>query len=217
MKAMHRLIVTSDAYRRSSETASEAARSDAAIDPTDDYLWRFPLRRLDAESIWDAIWTAAGGLDATVGGPSFDPNGGGGGGRRSGAAGGTKAQRRAAYMVRGYSTNRDVVPNFLQSFDVDDGRVPCPVRPRTVSPPQALFLMNSDPIEKATEQFAERLKSESGGDLDRAVDLAYRIAVARPPSASERDRALAYLDGDPSRLKGLGWLVFNLDEFLYVR
>jgi hypothetical protein len=120
-------------------------------------------------------------------------------------------------MIRGYSTNRDVVPNFLQAFDLDDGRVPCPVRTRTVSPPQALFLMNSEPIEKATGRFADRLKAESKGDLAAAVDLAYRTAVARPPSASERDRALAYLDGDPARLKGLAWLVFNLDEFLYIR
>jgi len=217
MKAMHRLIVTSDAYKRASEGASDVTKADAAIDPTNTLLWRFPLRRLEAEALWDSIWTAASGLDMTLGGPSFDPMGGGRGGQRGGASPRTKTNRRAAYMIRGYSTSRDVVPNFLQAFDVDDGRVPCPVRTRTVSPPQALFLMNSDPVEKATEKFAERLKAESGGNLDVAVDLAYRIAVSRPPTASERDRALAYLDRDPARLKGLGWLVFNLDEFLYVR
>ena len=43
------------------------------------------------------------------------------------------------------------------------------------------------------------------------------MAVARPPSAAERDVALAYLQGDPGRLKGLAWLLFNLDEFIYVR
>ncbi|APW62671.1 DUF1549 and DUF1553 domain-containing protein [Paludisphaera borealis] len=217
MKAMHRLMVTSEAYKRASDAASDVTKANTAIDPTNAQIWRFPLRRLDAESIWDAIWTAAGGLDATVGGPSFDPAGAGRSGPRGGSSARAKTNRRAAYMIRGYSTSRDVVPNFLQAFDVDDGRVPCPVRTRTVSPPQALFLMNSDPIEKATEKFAERLKAESGGDLGVAVDLAYRIAVARPPTASERDRALAYLDHDPTRLKGLGWLVFNLDEFLYVR
>jgi hypothetical protein len=77
--------------------------------------------------------------------------------------------------------------------------------------------MNSDVIDGATEKFAERLNRESGGDLGRAVDLGYRVAVARPPSTSERDVALAYLRGDPGRLKGLAWLLFNLDEFLYVR
>ena len=120
-------------------------------------------------------------------------------------------------MIRGYSTSRDVVPVFLQAFDVDDGRVPCPVRTRTVTPPQALFLMNGEAVERATERFARRLKEESGGDLAAAVDLAYRLAIARPPTPPERDRSLAYLDRDPGRLKGLAWLLLNLDEFLYVR
>jgi hypothetical protein len=120
-------------------------------------------------------------------------------------------------MIRGFSTSRDVVPNFLQAFDVDDGRAPCPVRTRTVTAPQALFLMNSDVIEGATEKFAERLKKEAGGDLGSAVDLGYRLAIARGPSAAERDVALAYLQGDPERLKGFTWLLFNLDEFLYAR
>ncbi len=60
-------------------------------------------------------------------------------------------------MIRGYSTSRDVMPGFLQAFDVDDGRAPCPLRTRTVTSPQALFLMNSDAIARATARFAERL------------------------------------------------------------
>ncbi|HYI93104.1 MAG TPA: DUF1553 domain-containing protein [Bryobacteraceae bacterium] len=62
----------------------------------------------------------------------------------------TKTNRRGAYMVRGFSTSREVVPNFLQSFDVDDGRAPCPVRTQTVTAPQGLFMMNSPEIEKAS-------------------------------------------------------------------
>ena len=77
------------------------------------------------------------------------------------------------------------------------------MRTRTVTPPQALFLMNGEAIERATEKFAERLRAESGGDLAAAVDLAYRLAIARPPTPAERDRSLAYLDHDPARLKGL--------------
>ncbi|QEH36090.1 hypothetical protein OJF2_46500 [Aquisphaera giovannonii] len=220
MKAIHRLIVTSDAYRRASEPPAEFAGSNNAADPANAYLWRFPLRRLEAEPIWDAIWAAAGGLDPAVGGPSFDPaggRGGMGGGRRGGPAASPGTSRRAAFMVRGYSTSRDVVPVFLQAFDVDDGRVPCPVRTRTITPPQALFLMNGEAIERATERFAKRIEDESGGDLAAAVDLAYRLAVARPPSPTERERSLAYLDRDPARLKGLAWLLLNLDEFLFVR
>ena len=219
MKAIHRLIVTSQSYKRASEAAPAIATMNAKADPTNVSLWRFPLRRLEAEPIWDAIWAAAGRLDTTVGGPSFDPSAGRAerGGMRTQAAAAGKSTRRAAYMIRGYSTSRDVVPVFLQAFDVDDGRVPCPVRTRTVTPPQALFMMNGEAVEHATTQFAERLKAESGGDLAAAVDLAYRIAIARPPTSAERDRSLAYLDREPARLKDLAWLLLNLDEFLYVR
>jgi hypothetical protein len=208
MKEIHRLIVTSDVYKLASDVDPSRSATEIAADPENDHLWHFRLRRLEAEPIWDAVFCAANDLDVTVGGPSFDV-----GGRR----GGRGPARRGAFMIRGYATSRDVVPNFLQAFDVDDGRAPCPVRTRTVTAPQALFLMNSEVIDGATAKFAERLKRESGGDLGAAVDLGYRVAVARLPSAREREVALAYLQGDAARLKGLAWLLFNLDEFLYAR
>jgi hypothetical protein len=120
-------------------------------------------------------------------------------------------------MIRGFSTSREVVPNFLQSFDVDDGRLPCPLRTRTVTAPQGLFLMNSQEIERASTKLAERLQKESNGDIASAVDLGYRITVSRPPSPGEKDEALTYVRNDPARLKGFAWLLFNLDEFIYVR
>jgi hypothetical protein len=125
--------------------------------------------------------------------------------------------RRAAYLARGYSTSRDVLATFLQAFDVDDGRVPCPERTKTVTASQGLFLMNSDEIQRATTSFAERLRKESGGDLAAAVNLGYRIALCRAPTPQERERSLAYLDNDPARLAGFAWLLVNLDEFIYLR
>jgi hypothetical protein len=77
--------------------------------------------------------------------------------------------------------------------------------------------MNSGEIERASAAFGERLKTESNGDIGKTVDLAFRIGLARPPTAAEKARALEYVDHDPARLKGLAWLIFNLDEFLYVR
>ena len=97
------------------------------------------------------------------------------------------------------------------------GLVPALMALPTVTPPQALLMMNGDAIEKASAKFAERLEAESGGDLRAAVDIAYQIAIARPPSASELDTARRYLQDDPARLKGLAWLLFNLDEFIYLR
>ena len=214
MKEMHRLIVTSDAYRRASEASPELFQASRKVDPNNALYWRFPLQRLEAEPIWDSILTAAGNLDLTVGGPSFDI--GGTRGRRFGSSTGA-TNRRAAYMIRGYSTSRDVVPTFLQAFDVDDGRAPCPLRTQTVTAPQALFLMNSDVIDQACVRFAARLRKDAGGNLHTAIDLGYRIALARIPSPAEMERSLTYLENDPARLKGFAWLLFNLDEFIYVR
>jgi hypothetical protein len=211
MKQMHRLMVTSEAYKRASDAdASFAGNRD--IDPENNALWHSRLQRLEAEPIWDSIHTAAGALDTKVGGPSFDI----GGGRRRGDSS-DGAKRRGAYMVRGYSSNRDVTPNFLKAFDVDDGREPCPIRTRTVTAPQALFLMNSPDIDRACSEFADRLKKDTSGNLEKAVDLAYRIVLSRPPSATEKKASLEYLENDATRLKSFAWLLFNLDEFIYVR
>jgi hypothetical protein len=219
MKTIHRLIVTSETYQMASYIDPVLAEANRDIDPTNTYLWQFPVHRLSAEPIWDSIFSAAGSLDLTVGGPSFSEGSSNQRrGRRSrGQGDSTESYRRAAYMTRGYSTSREVMANFLQAFDVDDGRAPCPQRTQTVTATQGLFMMNSDEIELATTRFAQRLRQESDGDLSVAVSLGYRIALARHPSAREHMLALAYLRNDPDRLKGLAWLMFNLDEFIYVR
>jgi hypothetical protein len=217
MKAMHRLMLTSNVYRLASFGDKELMKKNLVADPSSRFLWSFRLQRLEAEPVWDSILAAAGNLDTTLGGPSFDIESRAPRGRGGPVMGDVKMNRRGAYIVRGFSTSREVTPNFLQSFDVDDGRAPCPVRTQTVTAPQGLFMMNSPEIEKATTMFAERLKKESGGEVDQAVDLGYRIALSRPPSPVEKDNALSYVGKDPDRLKNLAWLIFNLDEFIYVQ
>ena len=83
--------------------------------------------------------------------------------------------------------------------------------------PQGLFMMNSDEIETASAKLADRLRKEAGTDLKNAVGLGYRLTLGRPPSSVETDRSLTYLENDPARLKEFAWLLFNLDEFIYVR
>ncbi len=83
--------------------------------------------------------------------------------------------------------------------------------------PQSLFLMNDKIVSEAAAKFAERLRRETNGDLKASVELAYRIALGRPPSPQERDNALTYIETSPGRLPGFAWLMFNLDEFFYVR
>lgn len=218
-KAMHKLMLTSNVYRLASAGDKELTKKNLAVDPSRRFLWSFRLQRLEAEPIWDSILTAAGNLDTSLGGPSFDIEARGPRGR--GGMEGVRTNRRGAYMIRGFSTSREVVPNFLQSFDVDDGRAPCPVRTQTVTAPQGLFMMNSPEIEQAATMFADRLRKESEGDLGRAVELGYRIALCRAPSPREKDDALKYLGANPNRppdhLKDLAWLIFNLDEFMYIQ
>ena len=119
-------------------------------------------------------------------------------------------------MTRGFSTSREATPDFLRTFDAEDGRDPCPMRTRTVTAPQALFLMNSPEVERAADALAGRLRADAGNDLPRAVDLAYRLVLSRPPEAKERERSLTYLENDPQRLSRFAWLLFNLDEFIHV-
>jgi hypothetical protein len=199
MKAMHRLIVTSEAYKRSSDERDESNRK---ADPANMYLWHYPLLRLDAETVWDSIHSASGTLDLNIGGKSFDPQ--------------TGIPRRGVYITRGYANDREVLPAFLKSFDADDGRTPCPMRTHTITAPQALFLMNSPVINLASEKFAERIKKLAGNDLKAAVDLGYRMTLTRSPSKAEMKRSLEYMQDDPDRLRGLAWLLFNLDEFVFV-
>jgi hypothetical protein len=217
MKQMHKLILTSEAYKMASSADANTCAEQLEVDPANAYLWHFPLRRLEAEPIWDSIFSAAGTLNVSLGGPSFEFESRPASGLEGSEEIAQHFKRRAAYMLRGYSSQRSVVPQFLAAFDVDDGRVPCPLRTQTVTAPQALFLMNSPTVDRACEQFASRLKRESGNDFKQGVDLAYRIALSRRPTPHELSQLETQLGQDPARLKNLAWVLFNLDEFVYVR
>jgi Arc/MetJ family transcription regulator len=77
--------------------------------------------------------------------------------------------------------------------------------------------MNDDLIEKATAKTADRVLHEASGDVRAAVELSFRQTLGRPAASGELDRALSYVDNDPQKLKGLAWLLFNLDEFIFVK
>lgn len=207
LKWLHRLIVTSRAYQRASSADRSQLEANHRVDPDNVLLWRFPLRRLEAEPILDSVWAAAGHLDLSVGGPSYDA---------------TKSQpgpvRRAAYMARGYRSYQDALPDSLETFDAEDGRVICPRRTETVTPTQALFLMNHPLLDQAAGLLAERLQKQSSGDFPAALQYGYQLVLGRPPSTAETDTVLRLAAQPPSeRLKGVAWMLFNLDEFLYVR
>jgi hypothetical protein len=220
MKWLHRMIVTSDTYQLVSKADPAQLAGNMKADARNTYLWHFRLQRLDAESIWDSIHYAADDLDLSVGGKSFQlstPDKKQSIFLRGAGPTDPRTNRRGAYLVRGYIPSTDVMNNFLTSFDVDDGRAPCPIRTQTVTAPQALFTMNNELIEKESTKLAEKTLKEASGDINSAAKLAYRTTLGRAPSGPELDQALTYLENNPDRLKGLGWLLFNLDEFIYVR
>lgn len=206
MKWLHRLIVTSDTYRRASAGPGSLDAANRKLDPDNQLLWKFPLKRLEAEPTRDALLFVAGTLDLTVGGKSFDP-----------AATNGTAGRRAAFMRRGYQAFREVMPAFLQTFDAEDGRTVCSRRTQTITAPQALFLMNNELVEAMSTRFGSRLQEQSQGDLPAMVTLGYRLGLGRPPTDVERTQAVELLRPETHPGKSLAWLIFNLDEFLHVR
>ncbi len=170
--------------------------------------------------MWDSILYDSGNLDLAVGGKSFaldTPSKNKTEAKPRSGSFDVNTNRRGIYMVRGYLPSKDVMPNFLTAFDADDGRVPCPMRGQTVTAPQALFMMNDELIAKESGILAHRVLKESGGNIPQAVNLAYRTTLGRPPSAPETRRALAYIENKPSRMNDFSWMLFNLDEFIYVR
>ena len=214
MRRLHRMILTSDAYKMSSLPSAMNLKAD----PVNTYLWRFRLQRLEAEPLWDAILSSAGDLDLTIGGKSFqivNPD------RKQSiflpkeGTFDSAGNRRAAYLTRGFIPSTEVMAHFLQAFDVDDGRTPCPVRTQTITAPQALFTMNDNLLERATTKLAARVATEP--DLPTAARRAFRETIGRAPTSIEFDRALTFLANDPAKLKDLAWMLYNLDEFLFVK
>lgn len=206
MKWLHKEIVLSEVYRRASMGRSEDLQANQTLDPENRLFWKFPLRRLEAEPIRDALLFVSGQLDLSIGGPSFKAE-----------DNGTKTARRSMYLQRGFRADSAVMPAFLETFDVDDGRVPCPVRNQTVTAPQALFLMNNALVHTAASAFAKRFSTTFQKAPNDWVQAAYRECLARGPSSTEEQVALDFLKTGKAQPQDLAWLLFNLDEFIYVR
>jgi hypothetical protein len=184
IKALHRLLVCSAAYRQASAPRADLAR----LDPDNRLLGRFPLRRLDAEALRDAMLSVSGELDQHVGGP-YVPS------RRT--AEGTVvvpeeqpgAHRRSIYLQQ----RRTQVVTLLQLFDAPAMASTCAVRPTSTVPLQALALLNSDFARARARGFARRIAREAGTDADKRLAWAFRLACGRPPDAKEAQAARRFL------------------------
>ena len=90
--------------------------------------------------------------------------------------------RRGAYIRRGYQPYRDVMSVYLQTFDAEDGRTVCARRTETVTPTQALYLMNHDLVEQVSSRLAEQLEKACAGNLPAAIRLESGQPLAHRPA-----------------------------------
>ncbi len=184
IKAMHRLIMLSSTYQLSSEYDSHAAE----IDPADERLWRFPPRRLDAESIRDAILMLGGGLDRSPAGPHPFPPPGTNFTQHGPFYAVYPTNRRSVYLM----TQRNRRHPFLSLFDGPDPNASTAKRSITTVPTQALFFMNDPFVHEQAQGFARRLLATHTDDGDR-IRLAYRMAMAREPLDQEVEKGRDFL------------------------
>ena len=208
LKAMHRAMMTSATYRQASSREDESACR--LVDAENALLWTMPTHRLEAEPIRDAMLAVSGELDLGLGGPSVPSD-----------------QPRRSIYTRFLRNTKDPI---LDAFDVADGYGSTDRRNVTTSPTQALLLINGEWVLGRAEAFADRLRELPGLDDRARVDIAYRLAFARPPDEAEAQAAVEFLgrgepvaqadDGDSEAARSV-WVDFchvllNANEFLYI-
>lgn len=210
LKPLHRLIVTSAAYRQGSSSNQTAQKLDAE----NRLLWKKAPRRLEAESVRDAILSVSGKLNTTMGGPGFqdvklvpikgttyyepfDPDG-------------DEFFRRTIYRF----APRGGRSALLDTFDCPDPATAAPRRAVTTTPLQALSLLNNSFVLRMSNYCAERILKESGDDTSRQIERAWQLTVARAPNQTERQASAQLLSehGLPALCRGL----FNINEFVLV-
>jgi hypothetical protein len=200
MKEIHRLIVTSSAYRM----ASTPSKANSKTDPDNVYLWRMNSRRLEAEAIRDNLLHAAGDLDRAMGGPEIDHQLG------------LKSRRRSIYLR--VAAEKEV--EFLKVFD-GPSVTECYERRSSVLPQQALALSNNELTLRQARSLAERLAGLESDEL--RIEEAFARILARPALARERALCGEFLArrgeeiGNARALEHLVQVLMNHNDFLTLR
>ncbi len=200
LKKLHRDIVLSAAYRRS----SAADPRNAEIDGDNRYLWRYPRRRLDVEAWRDAVLAVSGKLDRTLGGTALELS----------ARGNV---RRTLYA----RISRHRLDPTLALWDFPDPNVTSASRVVTTVPQQQLFVLNSDFMVDQARAFAQRIGVAGPTDRER-VALAFALAFGRAPAEDETRLALDFLAAPPekdaklSRWEQYAQALLGTNEFLYL-
>ncbi len=217
-KALHRAILRSATFRRSS-----ASRADGiARDPDDRFLWRHAVRRLDAEALRDAMLSASGVLGPKAGGP-YVPTPRNAEGEVSVEETHPEALSRTVFLQR----RRTQVPTFLANFDAPSVVFNCTRRAVTTMPLQSLSLLNSEFASKRGADFARRLSRECGPDDGARIRRGFLLACGREPDAVElglasrfvaaqRAAYAAHPDAEERAWSDVCQSLFGLNAFLYL-
>ena len=194
IKTMHRLILSSTTWKQA--TLHPRQEELETLDPSNRWWWRSERRRLDAESLRDALLSSSGELDLRVGGPGFkptiSPEALEGLSRKAAAweASPPQEQRRRslyAYLKRG------LLPPMLTTFDLSDPTLSCGQRDVTTVPTQALTLMNNAFVHARSQHLAGVI-AETTPDEKQQIVMAWNRILRRPPGPGELNEARKHLD-----------------------
>ena len=216
LKSLIREIVLSRSYQLSSALNETAY----AADPENKLLWRMNRKRIEAEPLRDAILAASGELIRER--PEFGSRVAQMGDGEVGRGENTKPLEepflwRGAYLP----ILRTKLDSYLKTFDLPEPSNPSGPRIATNVPAQALWLMNSDFANEQSKRFAERVLNASS-DRDERIALAFRLAYARPPTATEARQLVYFLDrpssgkDDLQRWTSLCQALYAAAEFQYL-
>jgi len=175
--------MTSSTYRQGSTVTPALAKAD----PDNVFLARMPLKRLQAELLYDSLLMMSGRLDETRYGPPEPVEV-----RDDGLVTPISTERgwrRAIYVAE----RRTEVPTLLESFDLPPMGPNCLERNTSTVAIQALHLMNNSMVEKLAELFAERVRKEAGDEPEKQIERAYWIALGRAPAEDERTASMQAL------------------------
>jgi hypothetical protein len=195
IKRLHRLIVTSAAYRQST---TRAAGEPADADSGNRLYGHFPRRRLSAEALRDALLAVSGRLNLALTGPSVSPPLPNGFSKREAwkvSSDPADRARRSIYIL----SKRNLPYPLLDVFDLPDMHESCARRTQTTVAPQALMLLNSELVLDYAQSFAGRLlRDNPQAQFDRAIRDAYRLAFAREVADEELALAVRFLESQAS-------------------
>ncbi len=204
MKRLHRQIVLSATWRQSA--AHPEADMQLAKDPGETLLWRARARRLRAEEIRDAMLYVSGELDSSIGGPSVK----------------STVPRRGLYVI----SKRNAPDPLLYAFDGATGLTSVAQRLDTVTPTQSLLMINGDYTLLLARKLGGRMRRLEAQGADVALSYGFRLAWGRAPTATELERALAYVfpedaedktKMDSNHLIDFSHVLLNANEFLHVQ